>query len=74
MPGWLEAFTAHPRIGDVSALRAKFAATAQWCVGSLWRCLCASVLTRPFDRCEGEQSAAMASADEAVLQARPASA
>jgi 2-oxo-4-hydroxy-4-carboxy-5-ureidoimidazoline decarboxylase len=27
---WLEAFAHHPRIGDVSALRAKFAATAQW--------------------------------------------
>jgi 2-oxo-4-hydroxy-4-carboxy-5-ureidoimidazoline decarboxylase len=27
---WLEAFAHHPRIGDVAALRAKFAATAAW--------------------------------------------
>jgi allantoinase len=27
---WLEAFAAHPRIGDREALRAKFAATATW--------------------------------------------
>ncbi len=27
---WLEAFAHHPKIGDVSALRAKFAATAAW--------------------------------------------
>jgi 2-oxo-4-hydroxy-4-carboxy-5-ureidoimidazoline decarboxylase len=27
---WLEAFAAHPRIGDRDALRAKFAATAAW--------------------------------------------
>ncbi|RKH00647.1 2-oxo-4-hydroxy-4-carboxy-5-ureidoimidazoline decarboxylase [Corallococcus sp. CA053C] len=27
---WKEAFTHHPRIGDVSKLREKFAATAQW--------------------------------------------
>ena len=27
---WLEAFAAHPRIGDMDALRAKFAATAAW--------------------------------------------
>jgi 2-oxo-4-hydroxy-4-carboxy-5-ureidoimidazoline decarboxylase len=27
---WLEAFAAHPRIGDREALRAKFAATAAW--------------------------------------------
>jgi 2-oxo-4-hydroxy-4-carboxy-5-ureidoimidazoline decarboxylase len=27
---WLEAFEAHPRIGDREALRAKFAATADW--------------------------------------------
>ncbi len=27
---WLEAFSHHPRIGDVSALREKFAATADW--------------------------------------------
>lgn len=31
---WLEAFTHHPRIGaDLSALRAKFAATAAWSAG-----------------------------------------
>jgi len=28
---WLEAFSAHPRIGDVEGLRKRFAATAQWC-------------------------------------------
>ncbi|MBA3855662.1 MAG: OHCU decarboxylase [Cyanobacteria bacterium PR.3.49] len=28
---WLEAFSHHPRIGDVSLLRAKFASTANWC-------------------------------------------
>lgn len=27
---WLEAFSHHPKIGDVSALRAKFASTATW--------------------------------------------
>jgi 2-oxo-4-hydroxy-4-carboxy-5-ureidoimidazoline decarboxylase len=27
---WLEAFAAHPRIGDREALRAKFASTAAW--------------------------------------------
>jgi 2-oxo-4-hydroxy-4-carboxy-5-ureidoimidazoline decarboxylase len=27
---WLEAFAAHPRIGDVEGLRKKFAATASW--------------------------------------------
>jgi 2-oxo-4-hydroxy-4-carboxy-5-ureidoimidazoline decarboxylase len=27
---WLEAFAAHPRIGDIEALRARFAATAAW--------------------------------------------
>ena len=27
---WLEAFSHHPKIGDVSALRAKFASTAAW--------------------------------------------
>jgi 2-oxo-4-hydroxy-4-carboxy-5-ureidoimidazoline decarboxylase len=27
---WLEAFGAHPRIGDVGALRARFASTAAW--------------------------------------------
>jgi 2-oxo-4-hydroxy-4-carboxy-5-ureidoimidazoline decarboxylase len=30
---WLEAFAAHPRIGDVEALRKKFATTAAWCEG-----------------------------------------
>lgn len=29
-PDWLEAFAQHPRIGDVAALRARFAATAAW--------------------------------------------
>jgi 2-oxo-4-hydroxy-4-carboxy-5-ureidoimidazoline decarboxylase len=27
---WLEAFAAHPRIGELDALRARFAATAAW--------------------------------------------
>jgi 2-oxo-4-hydroxy-4-carboxy-5-ureidoimidazoline decarboxylase len=27
---WLEAFAAHPRIGDVDSLRQKFASTADW--------------------------------------------
>jgi 2-oxo-4-hydroxy-4-carboxy-5-ureidoimidazoline decarboxylase len=27
---WLEAFAAHPRIGDLESLRAKFATTAAW--------------------------------------------
>jgi len=27
---WLEAFAAHPRIGDVASLRAKYAATEKW--------------------------------------------
>jgi len=27
---WLEAFAAHPKIGDLDALRAKFAATGAW--------------------------------------------
>jgi 2-oxo-4-hydroxy-4-carboxy-5-ureidoimidazoline decarboxylase len=27
---WLEAFAAHPRIGDVDAIRARFATTAAW--------------------------------------------
>jgi OHCU decarboxylase len=27
---WLEAFASHPRIGDMEALRAKFAASAAW--------------------------------------------
>src|SRR5438132_4055355 len=27
---WLEAFAAHPRIGDLDGLRNKFAATADW--------------------------------------------
>src|SRR5262249_21061146 len=30
---WLEAFAAHPRIGDLDALRTKFAATADMCAG-----------------------------------------
>jgi 2-oxo-4-hydroxy-4-carboxy-5-ureidoimidazoline decarboxylase len=30
---WLEAFTHHPRIGDLASLRAKFASTAQWASG-----------------------------------------
>ena len=30
---WLEAFAAHPRIGDLAALREKFAATANLCHG-----------------------------------------
>src|SRR4051794_40557142 len=27
---WLEAFAAHPKIGDLGSLRAKFAQTANW--------------------------------------------
>lgn len=30
---WLEAFRHHPKIGDISALRAKFASTANWAQG-----------------------------------------
>lgn len=30
---WLEAFSHHPRIGDVASLRAKFASTAKWAGG-----------------------------------------
>ena len=30
---WLEAFAAHPRIGDLNALRAKFRETAAWSTG-----------------------------------------
>ena len=30
---WLEAFTHHPRIGDVESLRKKFASTAHWASG-----------------------------------------
>ena len=30
---WLEAFTHHPKIGDVDSLRKKFAATAAWASG-----------------------------------------
>lgn len=48
MQEWKKAFEAHPRIGDVSQLREKFASTAQWC--------------------EGEQSAALESSNEQVLQ------
>uniref|UniRef100_A0A7S0SIU0 Hydroxyisourate hydrolase n=1 Tax=Mantoniella antarctica TaxID=81844 RepID=A0A7S0SIU0_9CHLO len=33
MAEWKLAFEAHPRIGDVSQLREKFATTAQWCEG-----------------------------------------
>eukprot|EP00899_Mesostigma_viride_P028978 jgi/Mesvir1/9265/Mv03130-RA.1 len=48
VPGWLDAFKSHPRIGDVASLRKKYGATA--------------------DLCEGEQSAALASANEQTLQ------
>ena len=30
---WLEAFAAHPRIGDLGSLRRKFASTAEWASG-----------------------------------------
>ncbi|MEM8865897.1 MAG: 2-oxo-4-hydroxy-4-carboxy-5-ureidoimidazoline decarboxylase [Planctomycetota bacterium] len=30
---WLEAFAAHPRIGDVDSLRAKYSATKEWATG-----------------------------------------
>lgn len=30
---WLEAFTHHPKIGDVKSLEKKFASTAQWAIG-----------------------------------------
>ena len=30
---WLEAFAAHPKIGDLNALRARFATTAAWSAG-----------------------------------------
>ncbi|GAA4746425.1 2-oxo-4-hydroxy-4-carboxy-5-ureidoimidazoline decarboxylase [Flavisolibacter ginsenosidimutans] len=30
---WLEAFTHHPKIGDVNSLKEKFAATAKWASG-----------------------------------------
>lgn len=30
---WLEAFTHHPKIGDLNSLRAKFASTRQWAEG-----------------------------------------
>src|SRR5437870_2526047 len=30
---WLEAFAAHPRIGDMDSLRKKFATTADLCAG-----------------------------------------
>ena len=30
---WLEAFAAHPRIGDIATLRKKFASTATWSEG-----------------------------------------
>jgi 2-oxo-4-hydroxy-4-carboxy-5-ureidoimidazoline decarboxylase len=32
-PDWLEAFRAHPRIGDRAALRERFASTADWAAG-----------------------------------------
>jgi len=32
-PDWLEAFSQHPKIGDVASLKEKFAATAQWAEG-----------------------------------------
>ena len=32
-PDWLEAFSHHPKIGDVESLRKKFALTAQWAAG-----------------------------------------
>ncbi|BBN09679.1 5-hydroxyisourate hydrolase [Marchantia polymorpha subsp. ruderalis] len=46
--GWLEAFAAHPRIGDVEALRKKFPSDKGWTAG--------------------EQSSALATANEQVLQ------
>ena len=48
VPGWLEAFAEHPRIGDVAGLKAKFGAFA--------------------DLSRDEQSAAAATADDAVYQ------
>ncbi|UEG48712.1 2-oxo-4-hydroxy-4-carboxy-5-ureidoimidazoline decarboxylase [Ferruginibacter lapsinanis] len=30
---WLEAFTHHPKIGDIDSLKKKFASTAQWAAG-----------------------------------------
>lgn len=30
---WLEAFTHHPKIGDLNALKAKFASTSEWATG-----------------------------------------
>lgn len=30
---WLEAFTHHPKIGDIASLQKKFAATAEWACG-----------------------------------------
>ncbi len=39
---WLEAFRAHPRIGDREALRARFAATATWAEGEQAAALAAS--------------------------------
>ncbi|AEV96836.1 OHCU decarboxylase [Niastella koreensis] len=32
-PDWKEAFSQHPKIGDVASLKQKFAATAQWTEG-----------------------------------------
>ena len=34
---WLEAFTHHPRIGDVTSLKEKFASTATWASGEQGR-------------------------------------
>jgi len=39
---WLEAFRAHPRIGDRAALRAKFASTRAWAAGEQAGALAAS--------------------------------
>ncbi|KAH9532115.1 hypothetical protein CY35_19G072500 [Sphagnum magellanicum] len=48
IPGWLEAFSAHPRIGDIQALRTKFSSESSFC--------------------EGEQSSALNSSNEHILQ------
>lgn len=42
---WLEAFAAHPKIGDIEALRAKFATTASWAAGEQSRVANAPELT-----------------------------
>ncbi len=41
---WLEAFTHHPKIGDIKSLEEKFASTKQWAVGEQ-----ASVATASHD-------------------------